>query len=115
MRLKELRLEKNLTQAELAKQIGTSQPNIGRWENGENEPTSSFLVSLANFFGVSVDELLGRDEVTLDEKTAGASITRKATISPQEDDLLYAFRELGKQRGKAAQQAVVDMLEKMLN
>ena len=32
MRLKELRTEKNLTQEEVAKEIGTSQTNIGRWE-----------------------------------------------------------------------------------
>ena len=43
-RIKELRLEKELTQSDLAKAISTSQRNIGRWENGENEPTASFLI-----------------------------------------------------------------------
>ena len=57
-RLKELRQEKNLTQADVANAIGTSQRNIGRWENNENEPGASFVIKLANFFEVSSDYLL---------------------------------------------------------
>ena len=62
MRLKELRLEGGFTQGEVAKAIGTSQRNIGRWENGENEPTASFLIALADFFKVSIDYLLCRED-----------------------------------------------------
>ena len=61
-RIRELRLEKNLTQSELAKAINTSQRNIGRWENGENEPTASFLIALANYFQISIDYLLYRED-----------------------------------------------------
>lgn len=61
-RIKELRLEKELTQSELANAIHTSQRNVGRWENGENEPTASFLIALADFFKVSVDYLLCRED-----------------------------------------------------
>lgn len=62
MRLKELRKEKNLSQDEIANAIGTSQTNIGRWEKGINEPTSSFVIKLADYFGVSIDYLLGRED-----------------------------------------------------
>lgn len=62
MRLKEMRTECNLTQADVANAIGTSQRNIGRWESGINEPTSSSLIKLADFFRVSVDYLLGRED-----------------------------------------------------
>lgn len=51
MRLKEMRTEWGLTQTDVAKAIGTSQRNIGRWESGLNEPTSSSLVKLADFLG----------------------------------------------------------------
>ena len=61
-RIKELRLEKELTQSELANAIHTSQRNVGRWENGENEPTASFLIALADFFKVSIDYLLYRED-----------------------------------------------------
>lgn len=57
--LKELRLEHGLTQAELAKAIGVVQGTIYFWEKEINEPTASFLISLAKFFSISIDELLG--------------------------------------------------------
>lgn len=62
MRLKELRQEKDLTQYEIAKGINTSQRNISRWENGDNEPSSTFIIKLANFFDVSTDYLLGLED-----------------------------------------------------
>ena len=62
MRIKELREEKKLSQDEVARAIGTNQRNIGRWEKGENEPTSGFVLKLADFFQCSVDYLLGRTD-----------------------------------------------------
>lgn len=51
-----------LSQLELSKQIGTSHQNIGRWERGEVLPNIDFCVKLADFYGVSLDELIGRDK-----------------------------------------------------
>lgn len=62
MRIKELREEKNISQLVLAEKIGTSQRNIGRWENGENEPSYSQLVKLADFFNVTLDYLVNRED-----------------------------------------------------
>lgn len=59
-RLKELRLERGLSQQQLANQIETTQSNIGRWENGINEPTASQLIKLANYFDCTIDFLVGR-------------------------------------------------------
>ncbi|MBR2871525.1 MAG: helix-turn-helix transcriptional regulator [Clostridia bacterium] len=58
--LKELRLEKNLSQQQLAKQIGVSQKAIDFWERGINEPKATYIVKLADYFEVSADYLLGR-------------------------------------------------------
>ena len=57
--LKELRTERNLGQVELAKAIGVSKGVISLWENGLREPTMYSLISLAEFFNVSIDELVG--------------------------------------------------------
>ena len=57
--LKCLRIEKNLTQSELAKIIGVSQGTIYFWESKTNEHTRSYMVKLANFFGVTLDDLVG--------------------------------------------------------
>ena len=57
--LKELRLEKNMSQTELAKQIGVGKSIISLWEKDECEPTLSKLIALAEFFGVTIDYLAG--------------------------------------------------------
>lgn len=58
--IKELRVEKNLSQQELAKVIGVSQKAIDFWERDVNEPKASYIIKLADFFEVSADFLLGR-------------------------------------------------------
>ncbi len=58
--IKELRTERGLSQAALAKEIGVSQKAVDYWERGINEPKASYILALAEFFGVSSDELLGR-------------------------------------------------------
>lgn len=62
MRLKELREEKNLSQKQVSVAIKTNQSNIARWENGINEPAISFAIALADYFGVTVDYLIGRTD-----------------------------------------------------
>ncbi|MDE7256758.1 MAG: helix-turn-helix transcriptional regulator, partial [Clostridia bacterium] len=39
-----------------------SHQNIGRWESGEVLPNIDFCVKLADFYGVTLDELVGRDK-----------------------------------------------------
>jgi len=60
-RLKELRIENNLNLIELANYIGVGKSTISNWELGQNEPTLSSLIKLANFFKVSIDFLAGRE------------------------------------------------------
>lgn len=57
--LKEVRLEKNLGQVELAKSLGVSKGVISLWENGLREPGMYSLILLAKFFNVTIDELVG--------------------------------------------------------
>ena len=59
--LKFHRQKANLSQLELAKLINTSQQNISRWEKNEVEPSISFCVALADYYGISIDELIGRE------------------------------------------------------
>ena len=61
-KIAELRKEKGLSQRQLAKEIGTSQANLSRWEQGLNEPSIVECWKIADFFDVSVDYLLGRKE-----------------------------------------------------
>lgn len=61
-RLFELRKEKGLSQAKLAKEIGVSFSVVCYWETDRAEPTALNLVKLADFFDISVDYLLGRED-----------------------------------------------------
>ena len=60
MKLKELRKQNNLSQAEIAKILNTSQQNYNRYENGKIEPDLKTLYKLADFFNVSLDYLCDR-------------------------------------------------------
>ncbi len=57
--LKELRTERGVGQVELANTIGVSKGIISLWENGLREPKLSNLISLAKYFGVTIDFLAG--------------------------------------------------------
>ena len=58
----ELRKEKALSQRQLAKELGTSQANLSRWEQGLNVPSIIECWKIADFFDVSIDLLCGRKE-----------------------------------------------------
>lgn len=61
--LKDLRTERYLSQQQLADLLNISQSAIAKWELGKTEPTASAIVSVALFFDVSCDFLLGlKDE-----------------------------------------------------
>lgn len=56
----ELRKQKNLTQEELAAQLGVTAAAVSKWENNNTLPDILMLCALADFFEVTTDELLGR-------------------------------------------------------
>lgn len=60
IKLSELRNEKGLTQREIAKIFNVSQGTYNNWENGKTQPSIEQLVTIADFFGVSIDYLVGR-------------------------------------------------------
>jgi len=63
-KLRDLRKSKGLTTTELGKIIGCSNPTITNYELGNRKPDPETLKKLADFFNVSVDYLLGREEFT---------------------------------------------------
>ena len=56
--LKELRKEQNLTQEQFAEQLGVSSRTVSRWETGNNMPDISLLTEIAEFYDVSIPELI---------------------------------------------------------
>lgn len=90
-RLKELRIEKNLTQTKLAENFGITYSNIGEWERGKSEPSIEMIIKLADFFNVSIDYLVGR-EGDFGNVTVSSPATEELTY--REQRLLDAFKKL---------------------
>ena len=66
--LKKLRKSKDLTQEALADFLGMSFQAISKWERGETYPDITMLPTIASFFGVTVDSLLGTNEIENENK-----------------------------------------------
>ena len=60
-KIKTLREQKGMTQAELAKQLGITRSSVNAWEMGISVPSTQYIVELAYIFKVSTDYLLGVD------------------------------------------------------
>ena len=58
--LRRLRERRGLSRKTLGELCGLSKNTIGLYERGERRPTVDALVAIADFFDISVDELLGR-------------------------------------------------------
>lgn len=58
-RLKSLRLEKGLTQQQLADELKMNSVTYLRYEKGQREPSIDTLIEIAGFYGVSIDYLVG--------------------------------------------------------
>ena len=60
--LKNFRKARNLTQEEVAKHLGISFQSISKWERNDGYPDITMLPTLAHYYGVTVDELIGMSE-----------------------------------------------------
>ena len=88
-RLKELRIDKKISQQQLATELGVDRTMIGKYELKNNQPSSELLEKMAKFFNVTPAYLMGFDEQLTDDKI----------YSPKEIKLIEIFRSLD-ERGK---------------
>ena len=63
IRLKDLREDRDLTQAQVAKVIGTSQQHYGKYESGKIVIPFDRVIKLAEYYNVSLDYIAGRTNV----------------------------------------------------
>ena len=59
-RIRDLRVDRDLTQQQLAEQLNISQATYSRYENGNLDVPSSVLIKLSEFYNVSIDYILGQ-------------------------------------------------------
>lgn len=89
--LKELRDKRNVTQEELASSLSVKQQTVGKWENGITVPRQPMLIKIADYFHVSVNDLI-YGESNLSQPPAAPPST--PALTPQEQDLLRKYRVL---------------------
>ncbi|PFW04155.1 XRE family transcriptional regulator [Bacillus thuringiensis] len=77
-RLKALRLEKGMTQQQLADFLDIEKSNISRFESGKQSPSSDNRVKMAKLFNVSVDYMLGLSEHKSLDKEKSEKISKEA-------------------------------------
>jgi transcriptional regulator with XRE-family HTH domain len=65
-KLRTLRERHDVSQRQLAEQLGFNKSFVGAIENSKSTPSAKLIIKIANFFGVSIDVLL-RDELELDD------------------------------------------------
>lgn len=117
-KIKELRIERRMTQSEFAERLGVTKSSISSYENGSRLPSYDVLLKMARIFKVSTDVLLGhanKNNITLD--ITGLTSTqvifikdlienyRKAnvftslfdTMSEEEKARIWRFVETGRQ------------------
>ncbi|MBQ7227688.1 MAG: helix-turn-helix transcriptional regulator [Clostridia bacterium] len=104
--LKDLMKEHHVTQSQLASAIGFSQRAVSKWINAQAEPTETAIVSSANYFGVTMDEMLGQSEFPHTLLKSG----QKSLLSVEEKVLLTNFRS-SSEFGKARIMAYADLIK----
>lgn len=98
--LKELRMQRNVTQTELAKAIGVSNGNVGDWERGRSKPGYDALAALSRYFEISPEHLLelevpGPKEIDNCLNGKAVSLLHDSTpLSDEEASLIAMYRLL---------------------
>lgn len=93
-RIKSLREQKNLAQKELATILKIGNSTLSQYETGTRTPSDDMKIAIANYFGVSLDFLLGRNE------KEPASISTDG-LSERDIRLVKWFRSLPAEKQKA--------------
>ena len=91
IKIAEIRKEYGVSQKNLAKHLNISQGNLCEWEKGRIEPNIDFLNKIADYFSISIDELVGRKEI-IPEKTIKKISSEDFT--PEEIEMIKGIREL---------------------
>lgn len=113
MRIKELREERHILQKELGDALGIAQNTLSQYETGRREPDLDTTQKIADFFGVSVDYLLGREaqkEKPLINNDEELTEYLDELRSRPEKRMLFSVT---KNATKAQIEAIVKMIEEM--
>ena len=84
--IKDLRMQKEISQATLASVLGVTQQAVAKWERSKAEPDSSTLKQIAKYFNVSIDYLLDNE--------AGANVNAQPPLNAEQAELIAEYDAL---------------------
>jgi len=95
LRIRELRVDCGLQQKQIAQDLHLSKQVYSNYELGQREPSIDMLGKLADYFGVTVDYLIGRDDKAQTEPFNEPFKTKKSPALSEEDEaMLNTYLEL---------------------
>lgn len=105
-RLKELRKEFSISQQKLANELGISQQSINKYENHDVEPDISMLKNMAEYFGTTVDYIVGYTDDPAKPIDGTVSL-----LSREESALICNYRKLSENEKKSIRLVISNYLK----
>ena len=99
--LKKLRNERGISQQTLAQELGITQQSVNKYENHKIEPEIATLIVLADYFGVTVDYLIGRT----DENGNNLGVSKS-------EEILWKYFRLKEKEKQCVDQVIETFFEK---
>lgn len=93
-RLSELRKQHKFSQSELASKVGIHNNVLGRYERGEANPSIEVATKLSDVLGVSLDYLVGKTDLLLDDKIVDKILTIQQLPTDDKNHILFAIDAL---------------------
>ncbi|HUH26505.1 MAG TPA: helix-turn-helix transcriptional regulator [Flavobacterium sp.] len=94
-RIKQLRIDNNLTQSELAEKVGLTYVQIGRYEKGKSNPSADVLQKLANALNTSTDYLMNGESEQVEAQLIDKELIRQfqeiQKLNAEEKHLVKTF------------------------
>lgn len=101
-RIRALRKEHGYSQEQMARKLHLTQGAISQWENGLTVPAADQLIALADVFGITVDDLLGREQQETPPPPARDDVAAlMADLSPEEQAQVRQYAEFLKSTRKS--------------
>ena len=93
MQLKEIRKKLGISQSQAARGLNLTQTSYNRYENGQRQIPNVILPAMADYFGVSADEILGRASQSEDQENVGPKTIEARILAEGIDRLTKEQRE----------------------
>ena len=102
--IKELRKEMGCSQNQLADVLGVTQDSISLWENDKRIPDAPYIITMAKFFDVTTDYLLGLSGDY--KRVAVGTDYEQEFVKEEEIQLIYEYRKLSDDKKKLVDELI---------